>query len=472
MQPLLADRYAQSRDIGRVRERALFVSPRIPSELELQARWFTGDFGKHFVSTAGDKIEIVQFGVWNREAGPDFCDAAIRINGGEPIRGCIEIDLLDRNWEAHRHATNPAFEETVLHVFVEKSDREFFARTKSNRNVPQVWIDPKMLPDASGANLPLARPGRCQAPLKDLPEDRVRSVLDAAAQFRLQQKANRIRNKIESRRRDEALFQEIAAALGYKENKLPFTLIAQRLPLKFLRETPQDIESLLFGVAGFLQTADLDLYKRSTREYVRQLWDRWWPHRDALQRLILPAKIWRISNTRPVNHPQRRLAALAALAREWLWFRRALSKAVAGDTPAATAREFFCKLDHPFWNFHYTLTAAASPNPMAVIGESRIAEILANVLFPFWLSEDIRHGESVTWRIDVWAEYAKLPAQLSNRRLETAATRLFGSDSHRKQFLRTVAHQQGLLQIYDDFCMQDNSDCAECPFPEQMRKWK
>jgi hypothetical protein len=78
MQPLLADRYAQLRDIGRVRERALFVSPRIPSELELQARWFTGDFGKHFVSTDGDKIEIVQFGVWNREAGPRFlrcCDS-------------------------------------------------------------------------------------------------------------------------------------------------------------------------------------------------------------------------------------------------------------------------------------------------------------------------------------------------------------------------------------------------------------
>src|SRR5438046_10248311 len=191
-----------------------------------------------------------------------------------------------------------------------------------------------MLPDAFGANLPLARPGRCQAPLKDLPEDRVRSVLDAAAQFRLQQKANRIRNKIESHTRDEALFQEIATALGYKENTLPFTLIAQRLPLKFLRETPQDIESLLFGVAGFLQTADLDVYKQSTREYVRQLWDRWWPHRDALQRLILPAKVWRMSGTRPVNHPQRRLAGLAMIAREWPSFRRCLSKAVHGDQPS------------------------------------------------------------------------------------------------------------------------------------------
>ena len=89
-----ADRYAQLRDIDRVRERALFVSPRIPSELELQARWFAGDFGKHFVSTGGDKIDIIQFGTWNREAGPDFRDAAIRINSSEPVRGCIEAYLL------------------------------------------------------------------------------------------------------------------------------------------------------------------------------------------------------------------------------------------------------------------------------------------------------------------------------------------------------------------------------------------
>ena len=130
----LADRYAQLRDTHRVRERALFVSPQIPSELELQARWFAGDFGKHFVSSAGDEIEVVQLGVWNREAGPDFRDAAIRINDADPIRGWIEIDVLDRSWETHGHATNPAFDETVLHVFVERGDREFFTRTKSNRN--------------------------------------------------------------------------------------------------------------------------------------------------------------------------------------------------------------------------------------------------------------------------------------------------------------------------------------------------
>jgi hypothetical protein len=461
----LVERYAQMRETTRVRERALFVSPRIPSELELQARWFAGDFGRQFVSTAGDEIKIIKFGTWNREAGPDFRDAAIRINGNEPIRGCIEIDLLDRSWETHGHAINPAFDGTVLHVFVERSDREFFTRTKSNRNIAQVRIDLAAPPEAFTANVPLARPGRCQAPLKDLPEERVCSVLDAAAQFRLRQKAARIRNKIGSHGRDETLFQEIAGALGYKENKLPFTLLAQRLPLRLLRENIRSCEALLFGGAGFLKVSDLDVYKKSAREYVRQLWDGWWPHRDELQRFILPANTWRLTSTRPVNHPQRRLAALTVLARDWSRLQRA-----SGKSSVAAANDFFQALEHPFWNFHYTLTAAASPKKMALIGESRVADILANVLFPFWLAHDAEASTPPTTRL--WDKYAKLPAELSNRRLETAATRLFGNDPRRKQFLETVAHQQGLLQIYEDFCMQDNSDCAQCPFPEQIREWR
>src|SRR5260370_6768480 len=107
---------------------------------------------------------------------------------------------------------------------------------------------------------------------------------------------------------------------------------------------------------------------------------------------------------------------------------------------------------------------------MALIGESGGGDILANVLFPFLVAHGSEASTPSSTRL--WEEYAKLPAQLSNRRLETAATRLFGNDSRRRELLKTVAHQQGLLQIYEDFCMQDNSDCAQCPFPEQMAKWK
>ena len=452
-----SNRYAEMRVAARVRERTLFIPRPTPSELELQARWFAGDFGKKFRSQTGEDLEIVQFGTWNREAGPDFSDAAIRIDGAEAIRGSIEFDLTDRNWELHKHAVNPVFDETILHVFVYPGDRTFFTRTSSNRNVQQVRVDPSNLPDAFSGTVALARAGRCQAPLKDLPAERVSNVLDAAAQFRLRRKSARLHQIAECHGRDAALFQEIAAALGYKENKLPFTLLAQRLPLDSLRANPADIEAILFGTAGFLESPDLGIYGADTRNYVRTLWDHWWSVRDKMQRLILPKKLWRLSGARPLNHPQRRLAALALIAQKWPAFLKSL-----GKSNGLAASAFFQALEHPFWNFHYTLTSETAPKPMALIGDSRATEILANVVFPFLLSE----GK------EIWSDYAKLPSELTNRRLETGATRLFGNDPRRAAFLKRVAHQQGLLQIYEDFCLQDNSDCAQCPFPEQMQKWK
>lgn len=453
----LASRYSELRDSARICEHALFPALRTPSELELQARWFAGDFGRRFSSVTGQEIEIVQFGTWNRETGPDFSDAAIRINGSEPIRGTIEFDLADRSWETHGHATNPAFDNAVLHLFVEQSESAFFTRTLSNRNVPQVRVDLATLPDKFSATVPLARPGRCQAPLKNLPSDRLETILAAASQFRLQRKAARIKNIVETHGRDAALFQEMAAALGYKQNKLAFTLLAQRLPLASLRNEIENIEAILFGVAGFLGGPDLAAYRDNTRGYVRELWERWWPHRDAMQRLALPSKLWQLGGARPMNHPQRRLGALAILAQHWPSF----IKVVARRKDEA-AHDFLLGLHHPFWSFHYTLSAQPAPREMAVVGESRVADIMANVLLPYFLAEGV----------DIWPVYEKLPARLSNRRLETGATRLFGGDPRRPQFTKTIAHQQGLLQIYEDFCLQDNSDCAQCPFPEQMQKWK
>jgi len=452
-----ADRYAEFRVSARIHERTLFPARRTPCELELQARWFAGDFGRQFRSVSGEDVEIIQFGTWNRAAGPDFSDAVVRLNSGGPIRGTIEFDLADRSWETHGHATNATFDDAVLHVFVEQSDRTFFTRTRSNRNVTQVRVDPENLPDSFSANIPLAQPGRCQAPLKDLPEERLSCILAAASQFRLQRKAARLRNIVENHGRDEALFQEIAAALGYKENKLAFTLLAQRLPLRFLRKQDEDAEAILFGLAGFLEAPDLGIYAGETRGYVRKLWDRWWPHRDGVRRLVLPATLWRLSGTRPLNHPQRRLAALVTLAKAWPAFLRSLS-----GKNATNVREFFLGLRHPFWNFRYTLASESAATEMALVGESRVAEILANVILPFFLAEGC----------NVWAAYEILPARLSNRRIETGAARLFGSDPRRALFTKTIAHQQALLQIYEDFCLQDNSDCAQCPFPEQMLKWK
>ena len=451
------DRYAEIRkQTARVRERPLLAAPKIPNELELQARWFAGEFGRKFQTLVGELVEIVQFGFWNREAGPDFQDAAIRLAGGPILRGPIEIDLLDRNWELHGHATNPAFDDAILHVFLERSGVEFFARTSTHRNVPQIQLDLAALRDAATGMVPLAHAGRCVAPLRNLEAEHVTSVLEAAAKFRLRQKANRLRQRIEVHGRDEALFQAIAEALGYKQNRLPFTLLAQRLPLAFLRKRREDAEALLFGFAGFLDAPDLDRQRKSTRSYLRSLWDRWWKYREQFSRLVLPAKLWKTSGARPLNHPHRRLGALAVMVAEWKTF-----SALAGASKATPLVSFLTDLRHDFWSRHYSLAAASASSSLALIGNSRAAEILANLVYPLAVNDDR----------EIWNDYKNLRAQLSNQAARIAAARLFAGDPRQRDFACSLVGQQGLLQIYEDFCLRDASDCASCPLPEQLRRW-
>src|SRR4051812_48322490 len=113
--------YSEVSDLPCLHEKEMLQIPWHPGELEVQARWFSGEFGTEFLTTRGDKVKVLQLGIWNREAGPDFAEAAISINGGEPLRGCIELDTEIRDWERHGHSTNPDYESVVLHLFWKKA---------------------------------------------------------------------------------------------------------------------------------------------------------------------------------------------------------------------------------------------------------------------------------------------------------------------------------------------------------------
>ncbi|MDB6151074.1 MAG: hypothetical protein JWQ44_2522 [Chthoniobacter sp.] len=447
------DRYAALLALP-LREEPLIEAPRHFTELELQAHWFAGDFGRDFVTADGLSVRIVQFGRWNREAGPDFAEAAVAFAGGEPVRGSIELDPQALDWERHGHGANPHYDSVVLHVVFESSRDEFFTRTSEHRHVPQVRIDPTILGAAPALAQPEAKPGRCVAPLAALPEEKVREVLFGAAEFRLRRKAAALSRLSELHGSDEALFQALAATLGYKSNKLPFTLLAQRLPLKFLRKT--DAHALLFGVSGFLPAMDLGEFDTPTRTYLRGLWETWWARRAELQRLTLDRELWSFAGQRPANHPQRRLAALAEMIGQWPKI-RALSK----RTDPRAIQEFFGGLHHEYWDLHYTVSSKPAARPMALVGESRVTEMLTNVFLPLaYARKDPR-----------WESFRELPASLSNRRVEIAALRLFGGRDLGRTLLRSAAMQQGLLQVYEDFCMRDASDCERCAFPTQLAKW-
>jgi hypothetical protein len=435
-----------------------------PSEAELQSRWFAGEFGGEFATTSGQRVEIVQIGTWNHAAGPDFAHVAVRL-GGRLLTGALELDWDARDWERHGHAENPAYEGVVLHVFFEQpAGAAFFTRTPQHREVAQVRIDLAAFPSAGPPPPPAeAKCGRCSFPLRDLPAAEVESLLAAAARQRLERKARRLARLASLHGWDQTLFQELAAALGYRRNQQAMTMLAQRLPLRLLSAHAAGAEALLFGAAGFLEARIHEKAPPDSRDYLRGHWETWWKHRGEFSGVAPPK--WALAGARPQNHPHRRLGALAQVVRQWKSIRAAFEPAAhGGSTPGQPLAAALSAVRHPHWDHHFSLASARQPEPLALIGSTRIQEILANLAFPL-LS---LHPESAAAS---WAAYAAQPAALENEKSRRAALRLLGRRRDAAALTTKLFHQQALLQIYDDFCLQDSSDCHQCLFPEQLARW-
>jgi hypothetical protein len=57
----------------------------------------------------------------------------------------------------------------------------------------------------------------------------------------------------------------------------------------------------------------------------------------------------------------------------------------------------------------------------------------------------------------------------TNHPVRVAAVRLLAG---RKLYSRSMLIQEGLLQIYEDFCLMDEEKCARCDFEKWVRNWK
>jgi hypothetical protein len=69
-----------------------------------------------------------------------------------------------------------------------------------------------------------------------------------------------------------------------------------------------------------------------------------------------------------------------------------------------------------------------------------------------------------------WDAYKGIRSELSNRRLSIVCQRLFGETERAREHIRFLYQQQGLLQIFEDFCLADATNCANCRFPEMIAK--
>jgi Protein of unknown function (DUF2851) len=390
---------------------------RIP-ELELQARIFSGEFDLSWRGEDGEQVEIIHFGTWNREPGPDFCGAQVLIDGVKRT-GDVEIDQDVRDWERHGHSQNPAYENVILHLFVRRGPRRYFTSTRENKAVTQVCLALRKSSRQPGGG----RNGTIE-------QAQAEKLIETAAAFRFHRKCEILQRAVSLRGRDEALFEALAAGMGFKNNKIPFLLVAQRTSLA--RARAEDGEALLFGLSGFLKAGHFDYGDDESRKYLRDLWERWWAIRDRERRLILPEDAWTYSAVRPANHPHRRMGGLAAIAHSFA----SISRAVDAGNSTGFA-ESVSGLRHFFWQRHASLDGEPLPRAASLVGNDRTLDLLINVFLPARGYEE------------AWAKLCSLPGPTPSRKILKAADWLIGSAP--AAFCRSAMRQQGLLQLAEDF---------------------
>ena len=443
-----------------------------PPEKLLQAVWQHQRLQRDQLKTAnGQNIRVLHPGFASVEGGPDFRGAVLQFANEKPVSGDVEIDLQTSGWHAHGHDKNPSFKSVVLHVIWEGTPNSSSARTTSFptlalKNFLDAPLAELALALENESGLPENLRGKCSAPLRELTSAQLTELLQAAAKVRFQNKANAILARAKNSGWEQALWENLFRALGYKNNIWPMQNLAEtKLRWMHGANSTFEIQARLLGVSGLLPD-DLTRAQKSSDTFLRRAWDVWWRDRDAFENYILPRAVWKFHSLRPANNPQRRLA----LASHWLASENLISKIenwcalkIPDKKLLASLHEIFQIERDEFWSWHWTFKSARMIKPQPLLGEARVTDLAVNVILP-WLWIRAREGGNQKLQLEIERRFFAWPTAEDNSVLKLARQRLLGTSAAR--VLKGAAQQQGLMQIVRDFCEHSNAICADCRFPE------
>ncbi len=447
------------------------------TERHLHCVWFDPGLRPAALRTrTGETIMVEHPGTWNQEAGPDFLGAVLRMSPGKRrMAGDVEMHIHPSDWRAHGHGADPRYGNVRFHVtFFPGAEKDIGAAPGAIHVVLKdaltaspgfsfEHIDLAAYPYAARADMP-----PCSEEFGKINPDTRIAVLRAAGEERLRRKAERMALMIQEKGADQALYEELMAGLGYKHNKAAFRHVAYALPVEELRrESRHDARAayaLLMGVGGLLPEQPAPRWDDETAQFMRSLWDVWWRYRDHYTQRRPPPS-WRLDGVRPANHPARRLMAAAHLFSADTPFADGVRDGIAGQPNnwIKLLVTHFTETHDPYASMRLGFNGARRATPTALIGPARAASLVTNVVVPFLAAAGTPPAQVV-------AALSQLPVELDNGIIKQTAFYLFGRD-HSPMLYTTELARQGLIQIFQDFCLNDRSRCADCIFPRALRSY-
>ncbi len=397
----------------------------------------------------GETMEIIHPGVPNRDEGPDFLDARIRL-GDKLWAGNVEIHVKASDWFAHGHENDPQYDSVILHV-VHDYDMPVF-NTK-NAEIPTFslknLIPPEILKRFNILSFPKHRLA-CKVFLPELNELDKTAWLDRLFVERLEQKTARAGLWLQDSVNDweAVLYQMLFRYFGMPRNSDAFEHAAKRLPFKVVarhRHDPDDLQALLFGITGLLESpANGDPFQQELKQRYDFL-----RHKYRLQPGFLPLQFGRM---RPVNFPTIRLAQLAMLLHQ----NESLFNTFIKNPDT---NDILKKLQTPvpdYWKTHYLFGRPLKAKPKR-LGSSFARNLFINVILPLkWAYATYRNDDA---RENVLETAGQMPPE--NNRI----TRLFAENNI---VARSVKESQALIQLYEHYCTQNK--CLSCAWGNRFLK--
>ena len=472
-----------------------------PARLPVRERlvrcfWFDQNLTTDELRTEdGRKLRVLSPGWWNLEAGPDFRNAVIRL-ATEPIaKGDVELHVDAADWYAHGHDKDPAYDKVILHVALRNERGEQFVRNAQGAQIPQLVLEPYL---AAGLNElaetvnPEDYPetadcsvGLCNVAIRENAVDgaRIGLFFDYAGDQRALAKMQRWERQVDVLGAEQAIQTGIMEALGFKKNKSQFALLSRLAPPEKLKQLlaghPPDekrlrAEAVLFGLAGLLEHAKNNA-DPDAAAYIESLRSRWAGCRGAFPEGGMDGKQWIYAGSRPVNFPTRRIAAAAAFLAEHV--ERGLATALLACLPPETgvlrqkhvsaARKnleaLFTGAAGGFWTGRCTFDGKRLPSPIGLVGKDRAALIIVNVIIPVLLLQARRRNDADLEHL-LHAIYVKVPRLAPTSVEEFVVQRVFGGDAFAAKVISNARRQQGLYQVFKDFCEKDDRGCRRCAF--------
>ena len=405
---------------------------------------------KPLQTTGGESVEVIDSGIQNLDAGPDFFNAKLKINGTLWV-GNVEIHVHASDWLRHGHQHDKAYDSVVLHV-VEEADCAVFRTT--GEEIPQLVLTCSESVQAHYQELQAAdRYPACYAILSSLPTLTVHSWMTALQTERLEQKSRLITQRLSlcEQNWEQAFFITLARNFGFGLNGDAFEQWASLLPFHALAKHRNElfqIETFFYGVAGLLQEEKDEYQRRMAQEY-RYLQHKfeWGKGMDASQ--------WRFLRLRPDNFPHVRLAQLA-----WLYQKedKLFSRLLEAET-LADVRALLSTRTSVYWESHFVF-GSSSPVRVKALGERSKDLIIINTVVPFLYAYGLHKADGrLCERASRFLEELKPEDNHILRSWAVAGL----SASH-------AADSQALIQLRKEYC--DKHQCLRCRFGYEFLRRK